>query len=274
LISSIIENLLAFFPSFKRVLWHWWYQKLAKYSSLDEFRFMNYGYTTIDVEDKDPDLKEEDEINRSYIQLYHHVSSYADFKEKDVLEVGSGRGGGADYLARYLSPKKYTGIDFSKNVINKCKEYFNLNNLIFEHGNALKIPFEKEKFDIVINVESSHCYEDFDKFIEEVSRVLKDNGYFLWADFREPDQFPEIFDQFREAGFDVIEMNDISRNVIRALDSTTKVKTKLIKKYVPRWLKKTFKDFAGIQDTKVYSAFKKQTLKYKSVCLQKRLILN
>ena len=35
----------------------------------------------------------------------------------DVLEVGSGRGGGADYVKRCLKPRTMTGVDFSKNAV-------------------------------------------------------------------------------------------------------------------------------------------------------------
>lgn len=38
--------------------------------------------------------------------------------------------------------------------------------------------------DIVINVESSHCYGNFEKFTESVKKILKDDGSFVLTDFR------------------------------------------------------------------------------------------
>ena len=54
----------------------------------------------------------------------------------------------------------------------------------FEVGDSESIPFEDEKFDVVLNVESSHCYGDMDQFMSEVTRVLKPGGHFLWCDLR------------------------------------------------------------------------------------------
>ena len=57
-------------------------------------------------------------------QLYHFVTSHADIKDKNVLEVGSGRGGGASYIARYLSPSSITGVDISNEAVALCSEFY------------------------------------------------------------------------------------------------------------------------------------------------------
>ncbi|MEE4247851.1 MAG: methyltransferase domain-containing protein [Kangiellaceae bacterium] len=46
--------------------------------------------------------------------------------------------------------------------------------------------------DILINVESSHCYGNMPAFLREVERVLKPGGYFSFADFRGTDQVNEL----------------------------------------------------------------------------------
>ena len=74
---------------------------------------MNYGYADLD-NPKTIELKPEDEAERYGLQLYHQAASWANLKGKDVLEVGSGRGGGASYIARYLEPNSYVGIDLSE----------------------------------------------------------------------------------------------------------------------------------------------------------------
>ena len=51
-------------------------------------------------------------------------------------------------------------------------------------ANAQNLPFQNESFDAVLNVESSHRYPQMEKFLNEVYRVLKPNGYFLFTDFR------------------------------------------------------------------------------------------
>ena len=52
---------------------------------------MNYGF----IDDNPPELEPEDESDRLFIQLYHMNIRDVDLAGKQVLEVGSGRGGGA-----------------------------------------------------------------------------------------------------------------------------------------------------------------------------------
>ena len=48
------------------------------------------------------------------------------------------------------------------------------------------IPGLQEKlFDMVINVESSHCYGNFKEFVKQVDRILKPGGLFIFTDFRD-----------------------------------------------------------------------------------------
>ena len=41
---------------------------------------------------------------------------------------------------------------------------------------------------MVINVESSHCYGNFPKFVDEVYKVLKPGGIFAITDFRSTEE--------------------------------------------------------------------------------------
>ena len=125
---------------------------------------MNYGFHSSGLELK---LQEEDEIERYPIQLYSFVANQADVKDKNILEVGSGRGGGASFIARYLLPSYVTGIDISKDAIELCSKIYSIPNLDFIVGDSESIPFADNSYDILINVESSHCYGDMKKFLSE-----------------------------------------------------------------------------------------------------------
>lgn len=81
---------------------------------------MNYGYAPLDAATEKLSLEAKDEENRCCIQLYHAVASAIDLKGLDVLEVGSDRGGGIDYIKRYLGPKRIVGVDLSRNVVAFC----------------------------------------------------------------------------------------------------------------------------------------------------------
>src|SRR5262245_37040444 len=98
-------------PAFKRFLWRRWYQYLAGYQLVD-WGFMNYGYAPLAGE-YPLALEPADEPNRYSAQLYHYIASRTALVGLEVLEVGSGRGGGAAFVKRYLGPRKLTGVDFS-----------------------------------------------------------------------------------------------------------------------------------------------------------------
>ena len=139
--------------------------------------FMNYGYA-------DPsqkiDLHPEEEPHRYSIQLYHHMTENIDFRNKAVVEVGSGRGGGLSYMVRRWTPASSIGIDLCKEAVRFCNNYYQLKGLSFFHGDAQNLPLEDESCDIVVNVESSHRYENFERFLSEVHRVLQNGGLFLF----------------------------------------------------------------------------------------------
>ena len=66
---------------------------MAKRGQETGWAFMNYGYTPLNGSSPKLDLEEKDENDRHFIQLYHHAASAVPIENKNVLEVGSGRGG-------------------------------------------------------------------------------------------------------------------------------------------------------------------------------------
>src|SRR5206468_12347276 len=102
-------------------------------------------------------LEPTDEENRSCIQLYDLVARGAPVAGRDLLEVGCGRGGGADYVARKLGPRRLVAVDLSPRAVALCRRRFAGPHLAFEVGDDERLPFESASFDVVLNVESSHC---------------------------------------------------------------------------------------------------------------------
>jgi len=252
----------------RRSLWKWWYQRLASYYKDRDWIFMNYGYTPVKGENTLP-LKNEDEYNRLYIQLYQHTLSDLDLKGKDILEVGSGRGGGASYVARYLSPSKLIGVDYSKNAVVLANSFHQFSNLQFVEGDAEKLPFDDNTFDVVYNVESSHCYGDMKMFVSEVFRVLKPGGVFAWADLRDTGTMKKDDNIFMSSKFKILFKEEITPNIIHALDIMSNKKEKAINERVPWLFKKSFSEFAALRGTKIYEAFKDGTMVYWRYRLQK-----
>lgn len=264
----MITKLLRYFtsaaPKVRRTLWKQWYQLLANWYRKLDWSFMNYGYADLNEKEKELHLQEEDESDRYFIQLYHHVANVADLSGKDVLEVGSGRGGGCSYVARYLKPKSMKGMDFSVNAVNLCKQRYSTPNLTFCHGDAEFMPFDDGSFDFVLNVESSHCYGSMKKFVNEVVRVLKPGGIFSWADFRPKGEILALNRVFDNSGLQQIKENDITLNVIHALDLVNDQKLELIKEHAPKLIQRPFNDFAGVKGTKIYNTFQSREKIYLS----------
>lgn len=234
---------------------------------------MNYGYAPVADQIADQtkkiDLEEADEDNRFFIQLYDQVASAVDLRDLEVLEVGSGRGGGADYINRYLKPGKMVGLDLSESAVLFCNTIYDNNGLSFKVGNAESLPFPDDSFDIVINVESSHCYGSMEAFLGEVKRVLREGGYFLFADFRRAESLDVLRENLKGSGLNLIKETDITPNIIEALQSDNERRSALIKEKVPKSLAGLFLQFAGVKGSKIYDRFCCGEAVYLNFVLQK-----
>jgi len=242
---------------------------MNKYDGENDANFMNYGYEPLNGDAK-LKLEENDEPSRYCAQLYDHVVNRAEVKGKKVLEVGSGRGGGASYITRYYKPESFTGMDITPSSIDFCNEYYNaIEGLDFKAGNAEKLPFEDNSFDFVVNVESARCYNDMQAFFHEVFRVLKPTGKLLIADMIYPNEIEDFHKRFTAAGFKIEHETDISKNVVAALDKDSARREHLIDTKAPKFLRSSFKTFAGTVGTSRYNNFATGVFQYWSFVLKK-----
>lgn len=142
-------------------------------------------------------------IGTSYIFLYEKAfkpkyrgdnwSRIADFSglkgNENVLDVGCGTGRVSISIAKKLSKGKVTGMDIFEGVSGKSPDTATNNakaegvggKVNFRYGNALKLPFESETFDLVSMgsvLHELHSDKDKDEALREVYRVLKPGGRF------------------------------------------------------------------------------------------------
>lgn len=233
-------------PSVRRIVVKRWYQRSADYRDKD-WTFMNWGFIDLDPQAAPLELDPALEAERYSVQLYHHVASAVDLTGKDVLEVGSGRGGGAAYIQRYLKPRSMTGIDFSANTVNFCQATHSVEGLKFMVGDAESLPFDDQSFDVVINVESSHTYGSMETFLGEVARVLRPKGYFLFADIRPKESIDTLSCQLQDSDLNILNERDISQNVLKALQTDSGHRYTLIKAKVRQFIARSIKNYAGIR---------------------------
>src|SRR3954463_4200727 len=124
MIRQSLDALARFSPTFRRVMMRTWYESLVVLDREKQITFMNYGYAALDGDGSIVELRDEDAANRYAIQLYHQVASALDLQGKAVVEIGSGRGGGAAYISRALKPKSMMGIDISKRAVDFCNQRY------------------------------------------------------------------------------------------------------------------------------------------------------
>jgi SAM-dependent methyltransferase len=184
-------------------------------------RFLNYGY----VADGSPEHSRVELparcLNRNAMKLVLEVIGDCPLRsEHAVLDVGCGRGGALSMLHEWFAIAHNTGIDLSPQAIEFCLRSGNGSQDRFLVADAENLPFEEGSFDRVLNIESSHHYEDLGAFYREVYRVLRPEGLFLYADMIPASRIDGCVASLRDLGFAVEHRRDITNNVVLSCDQT------------------------------------------------------
>lgn len=255
------------YASFKKIMNKYWYPFITRRWNEEDVVFLNWGY-----EEEPPmglPLAPSEELNRYGTQLYHRTATQADLSGKQVLEVSCGHGGGAAYLVRTFGPASYTGLDFNPDGIAFARKRHNLPGLDFVHGDAENLPFPDESFDAVINIEASHTYPHFDRFLPEMARVLRPGGHFLYADFRGEPEISAWDAALAEMPLRQVSERDISREVLRGMEKNSPRYLDLVGRHVPIFLRPFGRLFAGLPGTTMYRELQRGGVSYRMYCFTK-----
>ncbi|HSR39933.1 MAG TPA: class I SAM-dependent methyltransferase [Phnomibacter sp.] len=230
---------------------------------------MNYGYTPSDTEPP-LELPPQEVYHRYPLQLYHYLATKVPVAGKDLLEVGSGRGGGSRYIAQYHSPHSMIGMDLAQNAVDFSNRVHHAPNLKYVQGNAENLPFADNSFDVVINVESCHAYGSVSKFLAEVKRVLRPGGYLCITDMRGVPGLEKLNAELNSAGMNKIFEDDITEQVVAAIELDETNKWNQIKEAVPARYHKMFGEFAGVAGSQIHLQLKERKLIYCRWVFQKQ----
>ena len=119
-------------------------------------------------------------------KLYSHIiDKLSDVQFSNILDVGCGTGEILRTVRTLYPTVSLFGIDISREMLKQAEEK-ELDNAKLYLGDAEYLPFENNKFDLLICTDSFHHYPNPQKVIDEFYRVLKHNGYLLLADFWKP----------------------------------------------------------------------------------------
>ena len=150
-----------------------------------------------------------------------------------VLDVGTGFGSGASFLAKHLSKgSKVWTIDPSKEILDNVKAKLAQDGLDsripveFVQADAAKLDFESDFFDAIVSIMVLHHIEDLEAVLRELLRVLKRGGRLLLVDYA-PKAGKELEFLKRHHESDFFESKEVMKLIQQA--GVSKVKLKSIK---------------------------------------------
>ncbi len=104
-----------------------------------------------------------------------------------ILEIGTGQGLGAIFLADKIKDSKFIAVDNEQDMVKAAIENVKKKDLQerirVEYGDALTLNFPDKSFDAVAAITVLHHVPLYEKAISEAARVLKEGGLFLIVDF-------------------------------------------------------------------------------------------
>ena len=254
-----VANFLTKMEFFKSPFW---YERVMMGMEKTGGKFVNYGYLPQPEEDLNFQLNPEDEPNRLFLNLVEQVIGNLDLSEKRILILGSGRGGNADYIARYKNPREIIAVDRSERAISFSSGEYSDECLAFINSSIEDLDINNlGKFDIVLSIESSHCF-DQNIFLEKTKELLGQDGRFILADFRSIHQIEALVSGIQERDMQIIKQKDITQNILLAMENQTEERMRQIKEVMPSFLHGVVGEFVGIKNSGIYTKFKNRSFEY------------
>lgn len=132
------------------------------------------------------DLQMVDEVHSRGRETTLQVVSLTDFSpEHNVVDLGSGLGGPARYIAKTFGCN-VSGIDLTESFVAAANRLSDLLGMAdrasFQVGSALETPFDDNSFERAVTIQMQMGIADKESFYQEVFRILKPGGVFVFQD--------------------------------------------------------------------------------------------
>lgn len=122
------------------------------------------------------------------------ISALKEIQPNSILDVATGTGDLAIKAYQLLQPEKILGIDISEKMMQvgrKKVEKENLSDKIFfEWQDCTKLKLENETFDAAMVAFGIRNFENLDKGLQEILRVLRSGGRLMILELSTPEYFP------------------------------------------------------------------------------------
>jgi SAM-dependent methyltransferase len=227
-----------------------------------ELPVLNYGYASPDAPATFPDGVSPLAVVCG--ALYERVLTPFPSGLARAVEIGCGRGGGAWFLLGQQPHLRYLGLDLSPEHLNVCRQRFaGRPEARFARANAVRLPLPTAAFDAAFSVEAAHHFGDFAGFYRQVARALRPGGWFLLTGIWRPNQPDTEPEPGPAHGFEVVEREDISANVIASLDRTSELREQLVLSFeMPERFRPLLMSWAGVKGHGVFQSLVSGSLRY------------
>lgn len=148
-----------------------------------------------------------DNIAHSYDKLNHRLSWNIDkmwrnvalnhlkqYCPQTILDIATGTGDFAIQAAKMLHPQKLVGADISEGMMEvgrKKTQMLGLSNVIsFSKEDCMNMSFADNSFDAVTAAFGIRNFQDLDRGLREMHRVLKKGGHLCIVELTTPVHFP------------------------------------------------------------------------------------
>lgn len=111
-----------------------------------------------------------------------------------ILDIATGTGDFAIAIARKMPLSSVVGVDISENMLAKAEQKILKKRLAHQItvdvGDSENLHFSEASFDAVTVAFGVRNFENFNRGLSEIYRVLKPNGVAVILEFSKPTQFP------------------------------------------------------------------------------------
>jgi len=178
-----------------------------------------------------------DYMNTVNEQLYDFVFSHLNISSNSkILEIGCGNG---KFISKFFGTNSnihLTAIDFSDVMCTETmafnKGLITDNKLIVKCEDAIEMSLSDETFDIVVTINTVYFWEQVERQLNEIKRVLKNGGLFVIgyrpkSVMKDYPSTQEVFNLYEPEDLQII-MRQCGFEIIKEVSQTTNREIKVV----------------------------------------------